>query len=130
GTTSYEYDDLYRLTKKTNPDNTTIEYFYDWAGNFTGIKTKGGATSYVYDAYNRLSKVIGNDNKATKYLYDAVGNLEYILHQDGYKTQYIYDNQNRLTDINRIKPDGVTVEYNYHYDLEFAGERKQVTETS
>ncbi len=130
GTTSYEYDDLYRLTKKTNPDNTTIEYFYDWAGNFTGIRTKGGATSYVYDAYNRLSKVIGNDNKATKYLYDAVGNLEYILHQDGYKTQYIYDNQNRLTDINRIKPDGVTVEYNYHYDLEFAGERKQVTETS
>ncbi|WP_010251560.1 discoidin domain-containing protein [Acetivibrio cellulolyticus] len=130
GTTSYEYDDLYRLTKKTNPDNTTIEYFYDWAGNFTGIRTKGGATSYVYDAYNRLSKVIGNDNKATKYLYDAVGNLEYILHQDGYKTQYIYDNQNRLTDINRLKPDGVTVEYNYHYQLGFAGERKKLTETS
>jgi RHS repeat-associated protein len=130
GTTSYEYDDLYRLIKRTNPDNSTIEYFYDWTGNCTGVKTKGGATSYVYDVYNRLSKVIANDNKTTQYLYDAVGNLEYILHQDGYKTQYIYDDQNRLTDVKRIKPDGKTVEYSYHYDLGYAGERKKVTESN
>ena len=130
GTTSYEYDVLNRLIKKTNPDNSTIEYFYDWAGNCTGIKTNGGATSYVYDVYNRLSKVIATDNKITQYLYDAVGNLEYVLYQDGYKIQYVYNDQNRLTDVKRIKPDGKTVEYNYHYNLGNAGERKKVTETS
>ncbi|MEN2774877.1 discoidin domain-containing protein [Acetivibrio clariflavus] len=130
GTTSYEYDDLHRLIKKTNPDNSTVEYFYDWAGNCTGIKTKGGATSYVYDVYNRLSKVISRDNKTTRYMYDAVGNLEYVLYPDGYKIQYVYDDQNRLTDIYRIKPDGETVEYSYHYELGYAGERKKVTESS
>ena len=32
-TFTYEYDDLYRLTKVTYPDGTVIEYTYDEAGN-------------------------------------------------------------------------------------------------
>jgi YD repeat-containing protein len=32
-TVTYEYDDLYRLTKATYSDGTVIEYTYDAAGN-------------------------------------------------------------------------------------------------
>jgi YD repeat-containing protein len=39
-TVTYEYDNLYRLTKATYSDGTVIEYTYDAAGNrLTTIKT-------------------------------------------------------------------------------------------
>ena len=43
---------IHRLVKRTNPDNSTIEYFYDWLEIATGVKTKGGATSHAYDDLN------------------------------------------------------------------------------
>ena len=59
-------------------------------------------------------------------MYDAVGNLEYLLYHTVTQSQYVYDDQNRLTDMYRIKPDGETIEYSYHYDLGYAGEQKRL----
>ncbi|HEX9060710.1 MAG TPA: RHS repeat-associated core domain-containing protein, partial [Clostridia bacterium] len=64
------------------------------------------------------------------YSYDAVGNLEFKRTPDGYATQYIYNDLNRLTDIKRIKPDGATVESWYKYTPGNVGEIMGVTESS
>jgi YD repeat-containing protein len=64
GKVSYEYDNLYRLTKATYPNGTVIEYSYDKAGNrltkyveavlsVTAWKSPGSCASVDRDGGNR-----------------------------------------------------------------------------
>ncbi len=79
-TSSYEYDDLGRLTKETE-DSTTTEYSYDLSSNRIK-KCITGETSieidYTYDANDRLTwEETQKDNDVlatTEYFYDANGN--------------------------------------------------------
>ena len=55
GTTSYTYDNLYRLTQVAYPDGEPVTYTYDPMGNRTSlISTVHGTTTYSYDAADRL----------------------------------------------------------------------------
>ncbi len=77
GTTSYEYDIQGRLTKVTNPDESTNEYTYDDAGNRLSKTTTSGetvvVTNYTYDEQNRLTQSV-TGNATTYYGYDNNGN--------------------------------------------------------
>ncbi len=77
GTTSYEYDIQGRLTKVTNPDESTNEYTYDDAGNRLTKTTTSGetvvVTTYTYDEENRLTQSV-TGNSTTYYGYDNNGN--------------------------------------------------------
>ncbi len=77
GTTSYEYDIQGRLTKVTNPDESTNEYTYDDAGNRLTKTTTSGetvvVTNYTYDNENRLTQSVTGD-ATTCYGYDNNGN--------------------------------------------------------
>ncbi len=66
GTTTYAYDDLYRLTSVTYPGPTTDTYTYDPLGN----RLTKNTIDYTYDDADQLTDVEG-----TTYTYDANGNL-------------------------------------------------------
>ena len=51
GTTTYEYDDLYRLTQATYPDGNDESYTYDGVGNRL---TKSGTLADASYSYNSL----------------------------------------------------------------------------
>lgn len=99
GISAFSYDALNRLTNASypaisgGPSAGNVPYAFDPAGNRTGE----GATSYEYDAANRIS--------SPGYSYDANGNLL----NDG-TTSYEYDAANRL--IKTVK-DGSTTTYGY-----------------
>ncbi|HEX8509310.1 MAG TPA: RHS repeat-associated core domain-containing protein, partial [Propionibacteriaceae bacterium] len=62
GTTTYNYDQLYRLTFRSNSANSTfggeINYVYDKASNLEAVNTDaGGSVFYIYDDSGVLTKV-------------------------------------------------------------------------
>jgi RHS repeat-associated protein len=81
------YDALYRLTSKTYPDQTSVEYAYDLAGKVQQVSDPTG--TYNYNTSNELTS-----NSNGSYSYDANGNTL----GDGSKT-YTWDFENRLTSV-------------------------------
>jgi RHS repeat-associated protein len=69
GTTTYSYDKLNRLTKATGPSMARA-YDYDENFNRTSKTEDGTTTSYDYNDANELTK-----GGSTTYSYDADGNL-------------------------------------------------------
>ncbi|MEG4344248.1 RHS repeat-associated core domain-containing protein [Microcoleus sp. A003_D6] len=105
GTSKYGYDANGQLISVTLPDNRTIQYQYDAAGNRTAVTDNGVATSYETNSLNQYTAV-GKGN----YTYDADGNL--ISKTEGGKTStYTYDVENRLVGV--VTPDGI---WSYEYD--------------
>ena len=66
-TTSYDYDQLYRLTGATDPDVSTA-YTYDPVGNRLTM-VRGSSTAYTYDRADRILTA-----GATPYVVNANGN--------------------------------------------------------
>ena len=76
----YAYDAANQLTRLAISTTSatsallTLDYSYDAAGNITGIaSSRDGATSYTYDALNRLTGV-NSPGFSASYGYDAAGN--------------------------------------------------------
>jgi RHS repeat-associated protein/uncharacterized repeat protein (TIGR01451 family) len=71
GTTSYSYDDLYRLTQVVYPNSETVTYSYDPMGNRLSMNsTVHGLTAYTYDVGDRLLTA-----GTTAFTWDANGNM-------------------------------------------------------
>ncbi len=105
GISKYGYDANGQLISVTLPDNRTIQYQYDAAGNRIAVTDNGVATSYETNSLNQYTAV-GKGN----YTYDADGNL--ISKTEGGKTStYTYDVENRLVGV--VTPDGI---WSYDYD--------------
>ncbi len=93
GTTTYQYDSLYRLTNITYPDKG-VQFTYDAAGNRNTMSSGGDLpTSYEYDDNDRLasSKKV---NEQINYQYNKNGNM--ISKTAGISNWYEYDAANRL----------------------------------
>ena len=60
GTTKYEYDEMYRLTKVTYGNGVTVSYTYDALGNRLTKKTRGSG-----DLGETAPVTIGNSGKAS-----------------------------------------------------------------
>jgi YD repeat-containing protein len=78
-TTTYRYDDVYRLTEETvkNPygqPEYDIAYGYDAVGNRTSGYLDGVTTTYVYDNNDKLTSATDGSNSAT-FGYDGSGNM-------------------------------------------------------
>lgn len=105
GTFEYGYDATGQLTSVVTPDNRTIRYQYDAAGNRIAVTDNETGTNYTSNNLNQYTNV-GN----AVYTYDTDGNL--ISKTEGGKTStYTYDVENRLVKV--VTPDGT---WDYQYD--------------
>ena len=69
GTSTYSYDDLYRLTGVTYPNSDTQSYTYDAMGNRLTKVNNGNTTNYSYDDADQMTLADG-----VTYSYDNDGN--------------------------------------------------------
>ena len=73
-TTSYEYDELNRLTKEIGPDGNWTAYKYDSFGNVVKEGTPDGTTVNLYDKAGNEIAVASPDGSVSKTIYDKGGN--------------------------------------------------------
>jgi len=112
-TTSYQYDELDRVMKMTNPDGTSKHYTYDELGNLLKrLDENATLTTYSYN-YNLLTQTDYADNTPdVEYTYNNNGELTSMTDGTG-TTSYTYDNGGRLTYIDRPGTEG---DMTYTYD--------------
>ena len=101
-TIQYVYDALYRLTSKTYPDTTAVEYAYDLAGKVAQVSDPTGTYGFSYDNMGRLIgtstqySYLPGFNFQNAYSYDAASNRTSLTTPDGSVSTYGYDSLNRL----------------------------------
>jgi RHS repeat-associated protein len=100
-------------------DDVITQYTYDNHGQIlTMIDAKGKLTTYNYDdnSVGQLSSVINPVGDTTFYKYDTAGNRTRVIDANLNKTDYEYDNLNRLTKTIGAKDDlGINPETKYEY---------------
>jgi RHS repeat-associated protein len=106
-TTTYQYDDMGRLSRVDSPDTGITRYRYDEAGNLIRKRDANGETiDYLYDCLNRLKQV---SSPYITYYYDAsdvsngIGQLTGIVAYPSRQTIYYYDKRgNVVKEIDRF----------------------------
>jgi RHS repeat-associated protein len=117
GITKIETDALGRAAKVTNHKNKEVSYVYNSAGLKTDITYPGGKqVSYVYDELLRLQSVSDGLNKTT-YSYDEYSRLTEKHFTNGTKTQFLYNDMNRLQELSHWNTDGLLDKFQYDYDV-------------
>ncbi|WP_305074300.1 RHS repeat-associated core domain-containing protein [Micromonospora okii] len=74
GTTTWAYDQLNRLHRRTNPGATPLLYEHDLAGNLTEITDGRGTTRHYYNTRNWLVRTDTAGGTRYNYAYDKNGN--------------------------------------------------------
>lgn len=88
--TSFAYDDLNRLTRKTWPGGTFEAFTYDSADNqVTHRHTDGQVSTAAYDTMDRLRTVTYFDNQTEVYTY-TMGGLRTAVTDLRGTTSYTY----------------------------------------
>ena len=130
--TSYSYDALGRLDKKKHgaegqPPSHIIDYDYDGSGNRTKVEyyvpgVGGGdeireTVEYEYYESNLLHKV-KYKGEETEYLYNDEAKLTDVILPNGITSHYEYDSAGRIGKINHLRrADGMTIAFKrYEYD--------------
>ncbi len=111
GDYTYAYDDLYRLTDADNPDIpelTDEAYTYDSVGN--RLTSADTTTTWSYNQNNELEAY--NNTTCT---YDANGNM-IKKSVDSTVTTYVYNTEDRLTQVWDGEPDTGSLTASYYYD--------------
>ena len=117
------YDDLDRvITSVANyvpgapasaDTNVTTTYTHDLVGNLlTLTDATGHASTFTYDALNRLTRSEDAAQQVTTYTYDANGNLTTLTNPRGFATTLDYDAANRLAS----STDALTQTLRFAYD--------------
>ena len=102
-TSNYTYDAAGFLSSVTKNGTRVASYSYDANGNATNVVTLAGATSYTYDAQDRLLTA-----GATSFTYTDAGELKTRVTPNG-TTGYSYDEFGQLRHVSL--PDGRNVDY-------------------
>ncbi len=98
---TYTYDQLNRLTGKTYPDTTTVNYKYDLDSRLTQVSDPTGTYQFTFDNMGRLSGTRTSytfltRNFTTSYGYDKASNRTGFTDPESGATGYVYDTLNRL----------------------------------
>ncbi|MCX8131107.1 MAG: GH-E family nuclease [Clostridia bacterium] len=130
---TYYNDGLLNKLRNKKSDNTIIDmytYNYDNAHNLSSKEDSTGATSYSYDASNRLYTVTEPGSRVTTYGYDAAGNRQTEALAIGGVTDatsiYSYDERNRLTQLTYDKAVGSEKDYTKYYVYDNNGNQTRV----
>ena len=104
-----------RSVVTTNPDGSTVTSVYQNGKMTSSVHSVLGTTTYIYDAFNRLSTVTRTENgvqKTTTYTYNDAGHTVSVTEDPGNRvTSYTYDDMGRRTSV--TYPGSRTVSYTY-----------------
>jgi RHS repeat-associated protein len=119
-TWQWQYDNLDRTTRTTDPLGNTRSWSYDSYGNATAATdARGNVTTSVYDGRGLLAQVRQVPVAGTTYLTmltrDPNGNAARITQANGVYTDYVYDTLDRLTAV-KTYPAGSAVTTSYTLD--------------
>ncbi|MCA9981312.1 MAG: RHS repeat protein, partial [Anaerolineales bacterium] len=129
GTTVYDYDDLNRLIKVTDPLSETVEYLYNDNGQREAlVYPDGKVVSYTYDGDNRLATITDWSLGLFTFGYDSAGRHITTTLANGVVSLNGYDKANRLTSRTYTSAEG-TLLGEYLYELDQVGNKITVTET-
>jgi RHS repeat-associated protein len=135
------YDALNRLTQKSYPNSTSVEYTYDLVGKVLQVNDPTGTYGFSYDNMGRLIGTttqytfLPSNNFTNSYTYDANSNRLTLTDPQSGVTSYAYDTLNRLSTLTpptafsstgfgftydalsrrtqMTRPNGVTTNYTY-----------------
>ncbi|MGB3401136.1 MAG: putative Ig domain-containing protein [Microcoleaceae cyanobacterium] len=112
--TQFEYDAFHRETATILPLNQRNQVTYDNLGQVSSTTDFNGDTiTYTYDSYGRLKQKDFSDSNlsSVSYTYDPVISQLLSVTDGRGKTQYSYDELDRLSTV--LTPDGQSITYNY-----------------
>lgn len=115
-TTTYDYDELNRLTAVHAPLDADTFYEYDANGNRTEIRNPNNQiTGFAYDEKNRLISVTNALGIVTEFTLDEVGNRTAVTEAKDAALErtinYEYDALNRLTEVTDPLDNKATLSY-------------------
>lgn len=94
---SFEYDELNRLTRDVNALGDDIVYVYNAVDNLISVTDRRNNTTELdYDEANRLTDVTDALDGISSYSYDRVDNLTSYADENNHATMLEYDDLNRL----------------------------------
>ncbi len=110
--TRMDYDNLYRVTRTTNPLGDTMVKTYDGNGNILSEKDEEGrVTQNVYDNVNRRISSNQAGLRTLRWEYDDNSNIIKAVDGKGQATQRTYDARNRLTEERNALGERRTMDY-------------------
>ncbi|MCD4742969.1 MAG: RHS domain-containing protein, partial [Desulfobacteraceae bacterium] len=113
GDYAYDYDDLYRLTATDNPD-VQVPSLNDEAFTYDNVGNRLTSTETTNPwGYNNNNELSGYDD--TNYEYDSNGNMIKKT-VAGTITTYVYNTEDRLTQVWDGEPATGTLTVEYYYD--------------
>jgi len=110
-TTTYTYDNMDRLSTRTDALDRQESYQYDGVGNliqFTDRKSQ--VSTFSYDPLNRRTGANYADGSSSAFIYDNVGRLARVTDTTSGEIEFGYDVLDRL--VQEATPQGV-VQYGY-----------------
>jgi RHS repeat-associated protein len=99
GSESFSYDPRGRMLTNTKATTEMLTYTYDAAGNRTSVSGPHGSTTYTFDTLGRMATVSHGGSTIATLGYNAVGNLVTIARANGLSTTQVYDDRNRVVEI-------------------------------
>lgn len=102
---SYQYDEVGRLFRVNDSKGNTTQYEYDRFGNRIGLSEASRTLKGSYDWAGRILNY--GDEEFNR---DAVGNVSQRCAKNGPVTEYLYDDENLLSSVNKL---GEKIQYRY-----------------
>jgi RHS repeat-associated protein len=110
--TVYTYDAHGLVTRRDLADGSHADFTYDAHRNLLTATDPAGATTFTYDAADRITSVAYPNGKSVAITYNAAGQRTTVSDQTGYTVRYAYDALGRLDTV-RDTNNALLVDYNY-----------------
>lgn len=97
---------------ETDPSPHTTVYIRNALGQMSQVASPEVTYSYSYDELHRMTEVLDSrGNKRVRYGYSPSGLVDYMLDDEGGRTDYLYDQTGRVTHIWAPNDDFITFVY-------------------
>ncbi|WP_426166024.1 RHS repeat-associated core domain-containing protein [Pseudoduganella sp. R-34] len=126
--TGYSYDAFAQPIELTDHLSKVTKFVRDARGNSIQLEdAERRVTKFEYDRNGRLVKEVLPLGQSKLVHYDEVGNVKSIIDQNGSRTDYVYDELNRLIQSISARPDGeksATTQFFWNLDNTLASYRE------